>query len=738
MSRAAAPAVPRRAAPASAALLDRFLAVVPLLAGVLAIGVLYAWLAWEHKAPWLFTDELEMTQISRAIAETGQPARRGVPYQFTSLVPFFTAPAWLVHDTRTAYDLAKYIGVAAMVATAFPTYWLARTIVPPRYALFAALGAVGVPALAYSSQLLEEPFAYPAAALAFFLFAKALATRRPLWIAGGVLAAFAVPQVRDQLRALTVAFLLAALLYAWSSERARAWRSRWTPWDLVGALVLVALAAIVVSGALGSYTLEWLITTRYYKGRLIEYGLWAGGALTIGLGILPVVVGLASLVRPRGEARTPELRAFRSVFAAGLVCIALYAGIKSAYLSTIFSTLTEERNLIYVAPLFLVGTASWLHGRRLRTLPLLASIGFVAYMLVTTPYQMQLHLYFEAYGFAILQMLNRQVALDVPGATWLLCCMLGIAGAVTLAPRVLRGRRARAALPGVAWGAALLAVAWGIAGGVSAGTSSNSFSNDFVHDLPANVTWLDDATGGQPALFLGQGIRDPNGIHQLEFWNRSLKQVWSLDGTAPQPGPILTPDLAEPTGELYPDPAYPYVVVGGGVDVVGEVVAAPPPIDLRLIRVAPPLRLRSAETGVEGDGWINCNGAGCIAKAAYSRFSTPGNRGGFVEVTVSRKGWTGPNAPGQVTVRVGTLVVGPDHQPALGEVLQTRTWVAASGVKKVFTIPVPKPPFRVEIESETFSPSQFGASDTRNLGVQPGFAYTTTAAPDREEHVPGF
>ena len=84
MSRAAAPALPSRSAPAFATLLDRFLAAVPLLVGVLALGVLYAWLAWQHKTPWLFTDELEMTQISRAIAETGHPARRGVAYQFTS------------------------------------------------------------------------------------------------------------------------------------------------------------------------------------------------------------------------------------------------------------------------------------------------------------------------------------------------------------------------------------------------------------------------------------------------------------------------------------------------------------------------------------------------------------------------------------------------------------------------------------------------------------------------------
>ena len=727
-----------RAAPISTTRLDRALGILPLVIGILGLGVLYAWLAWSHGTPWLFTDELELTQISRAIAETGYPARRGVDYRFTSLVPYFTAPAWLAHDTRTAYDLAKYIGVAAMVATALPAYWLARMVVPQRYATLAALGAIGVPALAYSSQLLEEPFAYPAATLAFFLFAKALATRRRTWIAAAVAAGIGAPLVRDQLLAVTAALVLGALFFAWQSGRVRDWRSRWSWRDWVGAVALVALVLVVFSGAMGSFSHEWLVVTRYYKGRIVAYGLWATGALTIGLGILPVVVGLASLARPRGEARTAELRAFRSVTGAAIVCIGMYTAVKAAYLSTTFSTLTEERNLIYVTPLLMVGTAWWLHGRRLRTLPLLASIGFAAYLLVSTPYQMQFHLYFEAYGFAILQMLNRQVALDVTGATWLLCCMLGIVAAVTLAPRVARGGRARAALPGVAVGAAVLAVAWGVAGAVSAGTSSNSFSDDFLQAMPANVTWLDDATGGQPALFLGQGIRDPNGVHVLEFWNRSLKQVWSLDGTAPQPGPILTPDLAKPTGELSPDPGYPYVVVGGGIDVVGEVVAAPPPIDLRLIRIAAPLRLRSAETGVEGDGWITCPESGCTASAAYSRFSTPGNRGGFVEVTASRKGWTGPNAPGAVTVRVGTLVVGADHQPALGEVLETRTWVAASGVKKVFTIPVPRPPFRVEIESETFSPSQFGASDTRNLGVQPGFAFTTTAAPDREEHVPGF
>ena len=34
---------------------------------------------------------------------------------------------------------------------------------------------------------------------------------------------------------------------------------------------------------------------------MLEYGLWAGGALTIGLGILPVVLALASLVERRSD-----------------------------------------------------------------------------------------------------------------------------------------------------------------------------------------------------------------------------------------------------------------------------------------------------------------------------------------------------------------------------------------------------------------------------------------------------
>ena len=59
--------------------------------------------AWTRKTPWVFTDELEWTQISRAIEETGHAARRGEPIFFKSLYAYLIAPFWAIHSTETAY-----------------------------------------------------------------------------------------------------------------------------------------------------------------------------------------------------------------------------------------------------------------------------------------------------------------------------------------------------------------------------------------------------------------------------------------------------------------------------------------------------------------------------------------------------------------------------------------------------------------------------------------------------------
>ena len=139
---------------------------------------------------------------------------------------------------------------------------------------------------------------------------------------------------------------------------------------------------------------------------------------------------------------------------------------------------------------------------------------------------------------------------------------------------------------------------------------------------PGAVHWLDDATGGKRTLYLGQQMTDPNGEWLLEFWNPLRAAVWSLDGTAPGPGPTLTPGSGLPNGALCSTTLdYPYVVEERGMDVVGKVVATHDHVaggslqNWRLVRIAPPLRLRDFVTGQYADGWSG-------ADSAYTRFSS--------------------------------------------------------------------------------------------------------------------
>ena len=58
-----------------------------------------------------------------------------------------------------------------------------------------------------------------------------------------------------------------------------------------------------------------------------------------------------------------------------IVCVSLYTADKAAYLSTDFATLWEERNLIYLSPLLLVGTVLVFEARRLDWRVVAAAIG---------------------------------------------------------------------------------------------------------------------------------------------------------------------------------------------------------------------------------------------------------------------------------------------------------------------------------------------------------------------------
>src|SRR5215471_2423231 len=364
---------------------------------------LYGWQTRGHVTPWLFTDELKYTQIARSIAETGQASERHHSVSFDTLYTYIIAPFWRIHDVHTAYSAIKYFGVIVMTTAIFPTYLLARMVVSRPWALFAAVGAVATPALAYGTFMIEEPVAYPAAALSFWLIAKALVTRSRWWVIGAAVSALFAMFVRGQLAVLIVVYALSALFLVWTSERIVRWRKKWSTWDWVGFVVLAIGGIIVFSASVGAFSQSWLISTGYYRHRMIEMGLWAGGAFAIGVGLLPVIA-LAALVRPKGVPWTRELRVFVAVTCAGVLTFGLYTAVKAAYLSTVFSTVVEERNLIYLAPLTFICAALAFERRRLNPWALAASAGFVLYLILTTPYQLDLRPYADALGLGIVQL----------------------------------------------------------------------------------------------------------------------------------------------------------------------------------------------------------------------------------------------------------------------------------------------------------------------------------------------
>jgi hypothetical protein len=698
---------------------DRLLAALPLATAFVWLVALYAWQSWKHPSPWLFTDELELTQFSRSIAETGHAARRGDPHFFDSLYTYLTAPAWWLGSTSQAYDVVKYIGVVVMTAVMFPTYFLARTLVSTPYALFAAVATAAVPALAYSQIISEEALAYPYAALCLLLIARALATRTRGWLAGAIVATLVAPLVRAELGVLIMVFVLAAFFYFLTSEAGRRWRAGWGAWDWVGAVVLTTGILVFFSAFAGKYSHSWLIATGYYRGRMIDYGLWAAGALTIGLGILPVVAALAGVVRPKGEPRTPQLRAFTSLLLAGLVGFGIYTAVKASYQSTVFATRIVERNLIYVTPLVFVGMALWLQRPRLRWLPLAAATGFVAYLLVSTPYALSNVPYSDALGLSIAQMSNRNLAFTDGDIQWALIVTLIVSVALLVLPRLIGSRSTL--VHGLVGATAALVLAWTLTGQISAAKYSNDSGELITRNYPRPFTWLDKVTGGEPAVYIGQRIDGGAalGIWLTEFWNRTLKKVWSLDGTAPGPGPVLTPDLVATDGRLAPDPGVRYVVAERGIDIDGTLVAKPPESGRWYVyRLNGPLRLAHSETGIYTDGWMG-------AESAYNQYTSPGNRRGNMVISLDRTNWGGPSKPANVKIRLGTLVKGADKQPHIGRVTEARDWRILNSLSRAtFVIPTPRPPFRVEVTVDpTFTPTEYGLSDQRELGARVAYEF---------------
>jgi hypothetical protein len=695
----------------SARLYARLQGAIPLLSVYCGLAALYAWQASRHPVPTIFSDEIELTWIARSIAESGEPTRRGDPYGSPTLVAYFLAPVWWLGSATAAYAAAKLLLVLAMTATIFPAYGLARLVVPPWYALGAAAGATAVPALAYSPILVEEPLAYPLSTLALWLIARVYV--RPTWLGGGlaVLAATAATLTRTQLSILFAVLLFGAAWYGWQSEKVKQWRSSWSTWDWVGFAALAVGAAVTFSALMGHLSQSWRETTGFFRDRIVEHAAWALGALAIGMGVLPLIAGIAALARPREELRDAKTRAFVVTSVAALVVFIAYTGIKGAYISTVFSTLVVERNLIYLCPILFAGTALAIARGVGRAWAIAGAALFTLYVVTAVPLRLGEYPYYEAHGLAIAALANREWGWNEETIERALLVACFVSLAVVVALRLLR--RGSGAFTAVASVAAVGVLAWSLTAEVYAAEGERLLSRQIERNLSTPHDWVDEATDGGSVVILGQQIADPIGIYLTEFFNPSVEKVWSLDGSAPGPGAILTPDLAAADGTLTPSPGTDYALTTNGVELQAPIVEQKDGATLYRLD-GKPMKLAAGYTDLYTDGWM-------ADKASYTRYDVSEDGPGQAVVTLSRYRWCPHDKPGRATVRIGPVGIGEDKQPAIAEVTATRTGVVHACKAIGFALPTPAGrPWRVEVEIDpTFVPRELDPSrhDQRELGA---------------------
>ena len=598
-----------------------------------------------------------------------------------------------------------------MTATIFPAYGLARIFLPRPPAYLAAVASVAIPSLALTGVLMPESLAYFWSALVAYLLALALLRPTRWTIVAATAAVLISPFVREQLRVLVFTAVVAAGLYAATGTRGRATFAAWSRGERFRAFVLGVGVVIAFDVLLIHHTYVWYVGTHYWH-HMFTYGLWAFGALTIGIGILPAVFALAwALGRP---IETREERALLSVFVGAVLGYGLYTAVKASYLATTFAIRVEERNLIYLSPIVFVVAARWLTERRVRALPLAISTAAVGWLLWSTPYHAYEHLYSDAFGLSILQWLNQTWSWTNSDLKWLLFAILagGLAVGVVLRTWATRAVLAATALLGCA------IVAWNLTGEISAANQAVAPAKFQRSLIPTPPDWIDRVTGRSRTMFFGKALSGSLAFWTLEFWNQSIQDVWSVDSSAPPPGPTVTPDFVGTDGTIRPQVPADWAVTQPEITMAGSVSERAG--GLNLYRLTHPIRMVSFVSGITPDGWMVEGDP-----SSFVRFAKEKTRG-MLTISVSRSaaGACGDLPPSRFTFEVAGVRINKQAQPVAGPLQKVaRTTVRSNPCEQKLLRISAVAPFRVE----GVAVGSFAAGDGRKLAAQVGYSFT----PDR-------
>jgi hypothetical protein len=309
-------------------------------------------------APWIMIDELVYSELAKSVAESGSFLIRDEPAggAYGVVYPLLVAPAYALFDSvPDAYAAAKAINGLVISLAAIPAYFLARRVLEPGLALLAAGLSVALPSMLYAGTLMTENAFYPVFLLA--VLALVLALERP---SGGRVAFFLAAALLAFLtRAQAVALLPALyaaplLLVAVGGRKLREFGVLYAMPALAGGFVLLAQVARGRSplDLLGAYRVTG--EERYDLSEVARWLLYHVAELDLSLGVAPfaALLLLALLIR-RLEPRD-------RTFVAASVAVAACLLVQVAAFASRHSLRVEERNMFYLAPLFVIALLVWI------------------------------------------------------------------------------------------------------------------------------------------------------------------------------------------------------------------------------------------------------------------------------------------------------------------------------------------------------------------------------------------
>jgi glycosyltransferase involved in cell wall biosynthesis/4-amino-4-deoxy-L-arabinose transferase-like glycosyltransferase len=673
----------------------RVLRLLPMwvwLSSLYAVAVVIVLaLAQRVVSPWIMVDELVYSDMARSFADTGHFLIRGVHANYGFVYPLLLSPAYaLFTHTQDVYRAVHVLNAAAMCSVVFPTYLLARRVVRPGAAFVAATLAVAVPPLVYAGTFMTENAFYPV--FAWLAFALVLALERPtLRRQLAVLALCALAFLtRAQAVAAVAAVLTAPLLLAWI-ERGRPRRlGVWKP--LYGIVGAAAVAAIVVEVARGRSPAQILgnysVTTRhriYHVWPAIRWILYHLAALDVSLWVLPFAALIVLVASARHLDR--ELRAFSAAAVALTVWLVVEVGI---FAST-WSQRIEERNLFYLAPLFLIALLAWIErGQPRPSRAAVVAAGLAAALAGTIPF---------------VQLMNISAESDTPFlfSWWYLgdraagrsnVALIAVAVAVGLAALFLwLPRRWAPVLPAlVAVGFVLTWLPLELWTVSFPRVSVLAFQNGI--GVPPG-DWIDRAVGTNANVAAIWSGNNEFRIWENEFWNRSLRRVYDLGAPLPGAMPETKLHLDKATGVLLqPDGSplrVPYVLADRDVQIDGSQIAADAGGNMVLYRVTSAVRTPSHVTGWYSDTWT----------ASHAVWTRLGCRPGVLKVLVS----SDPSLFAGVTQRIAISGTTPDRVVRL-----------PSTQARALALPL-RPRSGTCTVAFDITPSRKPAADPRTLGI---------------------